>query len=821
MKKLNLIISIILFLFCIVNVNALVTTNGNITTDDTYTIVSFYSNGTFNTTSNIIADVLIIAGGGAGGGVSDGGGGGAGGLIYLSNITINSGNYNAIIGLGGLGSTSQIVGENGQNSSFYNYIAIGGGGGGSGDVNVNGNTGGSGGGSGYKGNSRALSIQNSTLGYGIGFSGGAGYSNPNYFGGGGGGAGGNGLDATGSGSLGGNGLNYSISGFSKCYASGGSGGGYGASVFGGCNGLNGGNGANTGVSNATNGLSNTGSGGGGAGQGSTTLGGSGGSGIIIVRYILINTTTQSYNVSTTQNLNNLTTSTINLTIGASITSNMNITANGTATLYYTINTSLNNGCNKFYQSVCQNYGTYYNTTMTQLSNSTFNKHLSDNDILPAYYPFNYEFMQTATTLNDTIYSGNNILMNITNFSTQINYTLNLEFDAVNKTDVLSNLLIYYCNSTYITNVGNPSLRPNACELIDSYSATTNCSHYHGTRCDRDIPVVVSTINKTQNSFIAIIGQSNALNGWTFSYVLNSSYDNSSFRIGAFNSFDSNSAKTNKIYNIHLHSYSANDNFHYYVNYTNNGTSGISTTKYLFYNISYQPPSASDFINPNCANSSNLIYTIGSTNNYTINWTTSTSQLGFPITYSIYYSDILDLSRVLINTTTNTFYIWNSSVINSITPNNYYLYVVSSDGISSDIGKSGCTINLCKNNYVRTVQPCITNAKLINYTDSNNCNEQLNLPSDIGQYEYCNETQYIQNVYTTDITILVIILIMIIISTICAIFVHEIFFVLNTVLIGLALAVFIEYNYPDIIKLACVILMIVFIGVAVLVHKIRK
>lgn len=760
-----------------------ITTGGNITIDGNYIIHTFTYSSLFNTTENIYnASILIVAGGGSA--ISGGGGAGAGGLIYwYDNLTITNNTYSAVVGLGGTTGDA-----NGQNSSFNGLIAIGGGGGATRHAN-----GGSGGGC-----SGGVLEGKGIVGQGND----AGICSTGYSGGGGAGAIGGAGNSTGG--FGGVGRQINISGNNSYYAGGGA--GY-------PNGLGGlGGGGNTRNLLPKNGLANTGGGGGDEGTG--------GSGIIIIRYL--NTTEQpiSYSVTTNNTPTNISTTTLNLTIIANITSNKNITANGNAIIFYGINTTLNNGCSIFYQNNCVKSNNFGNTTMTQLSNMSYSISLMDNEILPAYYPFNYNYMRNTTTFLDTIYSNNNLLFNITNFSTSLNYTLNLEFDAVNKTNVLSNLLIYYCNYSFILNVGNPSLRPNACELIDSYSATTNCSHYHGTRCDRAIPVIISNITKTQNSFIIFVGQSNALNGWDFGYVLNNSYDNSSFRFGNFNAFDSVSTKTDKIYQVHLHSYSSQDTFKYYVNYTNNGTTASSTLRYLFYNVSYSPPSASNFINPNCLNTSTLIYTIGSSNNYTLSWTTAQSQLKYNITYLLFYSDILDISRESFGNTTATNLTLNSSVMNGISGLKYF-YVISSDGIATDEGKLGCTFNFCTNNWIKSVQPCINNVQLINYTDSNSCSEQYNLPSDNGQYESCTAITYVQNSLSEDVILLIILFVFLIISTLCGVMVHEAFFGLNALITAGIWITFLTYNYPSILLYVTPFIIIVFGGMWVLVSKGRN
>jgi hypothetical protein len=239
-----------------------------------------------------VVEVLVVAGGG-GGGSHHGGGGGAGGLIYNSNFTVTPGSALTVtVGNGGAGGgnnaagTSPVGGVNGENSVFGSLTAIGGGGGAS--YGYNGNNGGSGGGS----NNWVVASGGSATS-GQGFSGG---SNGGEFntGGGGGGAGGTAKGL--SNNSGGDGLYFaqfsSVGGSPAGWFSGGGAAGvypgyvndtsYGYGGLGG--GGNGGNGPHGSGTGKTNGTANTGGGGGGSADLYQT-GASGGSGIVIVRYL--------------------------------------------------------------------------------------------------------------------------------------------------------------------------------------------------------------------------------------------------------------------------------------------------------------------------------------------------------------------------------------------------------------------------------------------------------------------------------------------------------------------------------------------------------
>jgi len=253
---------------------------GNISYYGPYTIHTFTGSATFTPSFTGPVEVLVVAGGG-GGGVDRAGAGGAGGLLYVSSYGVSAGTgVTVTVGAGGTGTGQNVVGGQGSNSVFGGLTSIGGGGGGTG-AGVAGANGGSGGGG---GNGGAGGTTPGGLGIiSQGNNGGSGtYTGPNYGTGGGGGAGTPGVNGTNvSSGNGGDGLPYSISGFSIYYAGGGGAGSYG----GGTNGVGGLGGGGNGFQSAANsGINYTGGGGGSAGN-IISQGGTGGSGIVIVRYL--------------------------------------------------------------------------------------------------------------------------------------------------------------------------------------------------------------------------------------------------------------------------------------------------------------------------------------------------------------------------------------------------------------------------------------------------------------------------------------------------------------------------------------------------------
>jgi septal ring-binding cell division protein DamX len=223
-------------------------------------------------------DVIVVAGGG-GGGSNAAGGGGGGGVRYLPNIVFGTGTYTVTVGAGGAGGTNSGTtiaarGQNGGNSAFSIFTAIGGGGGASRDNGPAASSGGSGGGG--AGTTAAGREPGAAGTSGQGFAGGAG-TPPDQGGaakgGGGGGAGGPGVPANNSvAGNGGAGFITYISGSLLTFGGGGGGSntagdGYlGAATDGGIGG------------SSTAAPANRGGGGSGVG------GGAGGSGVVIVRF---------------------------------------------------------------------------------------------------------------------------------------------------------------------------------------------------------------------------------------------------------------------------------------------------------------------------------------------------------------------------------------------------------------------------------------------------------------------------------------------------------------------------------------------------------
>jgi hypothetical protein len=278
-------------------------------TNNVYAVESYTYSGSANTADftrvfpkNTTGDILVVGGGGAGG-TGHGGGGGGGSVIYTTGLSFE-GEYNIKVGKGGIPAATRVNNGGNGNDSFVVkngtnlYLAKGGGGGGRAAASSVGNDGGSGGGG--QGNATTgvggLAVSTNIPTGVYGFAGGRGNTNQTLWAGGGGG----GCETIGSdailvntsqinGGNGGNGKQIPITGNSLRYG----GGGGGSVSHSGVNNIAGngglGGGGNGGlIVNGFTGTDGLGGGGGGGGQDANgdKIGGTGGSGIVIIRYLL-------------------------------------------------------------------------------------------------------------------------------------------------------------------------------------------------------------------------------------------------------------------------------------------------------------------------------------------------------------------------------------------------------------------------------------------------------------------------------------------------------------------------------------------------------
>jgi hypothetical protein len=281
----------------------------SITVNRAFTSQSFTASGTFAVPSGVTSlnSVLVVAAGGGGGG-DNGGGGGAGGLIFMPEVTVTpSGTITVTIGDGSAPAGNSLKGENGGNTIFGASPSPGiaaaltaiGGGAGAGSPGGDNTSGGSGGGAAGHGDNSSGEVATQPTQPGnsgaYGFGNNGGNSNPGTSprnGGGGGGAGAVGGNAGNYAGQGGDGKAYTIAdGTTPVYYAGGGGGGVGQPNISGSGGQGGGGGggspsggSGSGTPTGASGTANSGGGGGGGANACPRTGGTGGKGIVVVRY---------------------------------------------------------------------------------------------------------------------------------------------------------------------------------------------------------------------------------------------------------------------------------------------------------------------------------------------------------------------------------------------------------------------------------------------------------------------------------------------------------------------------------------------------------
>jgi hypothetical protein len=246
---------------------------------EAYVFTNTTVNGTLTVTSGGQVEYLVVAGGGGGGGSYESGGGGAGGVRF-GVVTLPAGTYTMAVGDGGRGATGIVSDASnggssrilGSNNGIAVVRALGGGYGGSAQGPTTGfaGDGGSGGGANYPAGGTPRPAGKAVGGVGeLGYDGGTAPVSEKPSGGGGAGSVGRSVApyTVGANYGGGSGTNLAFTGVTVEYGRGGDGG------------LRAGN-------DGVPGTANTGNGGNGGGGNPVRNGGKGGSGIVVVRYLV-------------------------------------------------------------------------------------------------------------------------------------------------------------------------------------------------------------------------------------------------------------------------------------------------------------------------------------------------------------------------------------------------------------------------------------------------------------------------------------------------------------------------------------------------------
>jgi hypothetical protein len=356
----------------------------------------------------------------------------------------------------------------------------------------------------------------------------------------------------------------------------------------------------------------------------------------------------------------------------------------------------------------------------------------ERELFPAYYPFNEYAIETQTQrANYSLYKNHNIKFIVYNLTTYTNPYISFEVNTDNVSQQ-ANMNLFYCNSSYYS--GNPLLTTN-CELISNIiPANLKNPHSHSNFSKHYVyPVVLNSVKKTQNSSFILASETASINNaFLVNYIINASYNNQAFEIGNYNSWMTGN---NSIFDIHVHSFLANDSINYYTQFCDIlGYCNSSNITKDYFEIYNQPPSASIIYTPNESTKSTLSYNTNSS--IFISWSQGVDFENATLTYYLYLLRPDGTNETIVNGLTNTLnYTWVTNR-NFTTASISYLRIRTCDNDTNCVLGSGIT-TFCYNNINKTTQPCINNAQLNIYSDTNTCDSLLEImPADNGTYVSC-------------------------------------------------------------------------------------
>lgn len=346
--------------------------------------------------------------------------------------------------------------------------------------------------------------------------------------------------------------------------------------------------------------------------------------------------------------------------------------NNSPTLYYKANSTVRD----WYYTVAGIRNNDFNKTLyTSNTSSDYHFLLDDNEILPATYNYDEEYIETNAHLTYSLNSNNEYIkvrfFNITNVTWGF-----LEF-MINNSEAAGTqpLNIYYCNSSYIS--GNPSVS-SVCTLYFSMPARTIYNHsHHANSYHQVVPFNIEDgsiggIKVTPTSYILYRGRAgnNAYTGYyvpVYIYNDSSQYttDNGATWLNLSGTLDSH---------IHQIDLENEEKFIFYVcandTLDNSGCSSLTTDTFNFDGL---PP-----------NSPLITHPVNRTYNNTMIITHSFPETVGHISYfniTLLNSDFT-INKVIISNNSNlTTYTWNTSASSN---DNYYIRVeaVNNHSLSS-------------------------------------------------------------------------------------------------------------------------------------------
>lgn len=389
---------------------------------------------------------------------------------------------------------------------------------------------------------------------------------------------------------------------------------------------------------------------------------------------------------------------------------LNITYNATYTnstpyIFYKINSTSYDGLSFLNGTriVGWQNKTCTNQTVSSVSPVTWLCQLDDNEVYPATYNIDEEYIESAEKSNTSLSSTSDAFkMEFYNVSNSSAYSF-FEIYAFNITPAVNPLRFFYCNSSYTT--GNIGTSGNCIEFA-TLARTTAFNHTHSVASKHHVLPLglnttsgrIGTVKVSPTSYIIARGATN--NGWNVSYISNIS------RITAYQTttnLGTTWANLSGTADAHIHQFGDADTLYYFGSVAPSGETWSeanatnSTVRNDLIQLGGLSPSDAVIITP-----TNTTYYRNS--NIMINYTSAISPNGYDISFyniSLLNTDLSFSQTIRTNNSLNLTFDWN---ISAIATGQYVIMINTTDNNSlSSLGFSE-PFNIVDVNSVYFVSP---------------------------------------------------------------------------------------------------------------------
>lgn len=333
-----------------------------------------------------------------------------------------------------------------------------------------------------------------------------------------------------------------------------------------------------------------------------------------------------------------------------------------------------------------------NETIVSNTTSLFKFQVDDNQIFPATYNFDEEYMEEATQTFTALTSNSRVKIELLNVSNTSTYNL-FEFMPRKTLTNTNTITVYACNSTYST--GDPLTNANCNNIYTTVNISYNhCHHGAGLTCHYVAPYNINitsgkigTVKSTSTMQFVIVPSGS---GWSIASITNITRPTAA-------ALSTNSGVTyptfSGTFNSHLHQFESSAVFYHWSCATDTyGSTSCSARDADALNLSTLPPTTPVITNPTAV----INY---STRNFNITYTQSVS----PVFRNVYYNITLRNSdqsfnrTIASNNSNNLSKVYDFSNIEG----NFYIRVTACD-----------TLNVCSDGtsealLIDTINPVLT------------------------------------------------------------------------------------------------------------------